>query len=288
VANQVGRYKDDQFCHEIWREIRKIVKDENSRSYIIGEHWEDHIDYVLGDQWDGAMNYFGSGRLLRGWIGERDRYLTDGWGHNPQPGRKITGNELGAALTAHLARIPNQLVFREFNLIDSHDTPRLHNNSTVFDWEIYRGVIMMLFMLPGPVSYFYGDEVGIDGHVRSVEGSRYPMQWDPQKQDSEFLGLYRTLGRLKSSEPALADGGWKILLTLNDLFVFSRFFCETGFIMILNREADSRAVHIPIEDIGAVEAVEVFSGVPGRISDGTLHVWLDACQSMLFKCRLLD
>nr|MDA3832483.1 alpha amylase N-terminal ig-like domain-containing protein [Spirochaetales bacterium] len=72
VAGEVGRRGDDQYCHEIWQEVRKAVKQEKPRAYILGEYWEDAIDYLMGDQWDGAMNYFSSGRPIRSWLGELD------------------------------------------------------------------------------------------------------------------------------------------------------------------------------------------------------------------------
>ena len=283
VANEVGRCGRDQFCHEIWQGVRRAVKATDPKAYIIGEHWEDHIDYVLGDQWDGAMNYFGSGRLLRSWMGEEDRFLNEAWGHSPRRGEVITGTELAEAITGHLSRIPNQLVFREFNLIDSHDTPRLHNNSEVFQWELYRGVIMFLFMLPGAVSYFYGDEVGLGGHVHSVEGARYAMQWDPEKQDLRFLELYRKMGRLKQSEKALAAGGWKFLYHDEYVCVISRFYRERCFVMILNRSPEARFIEIPVFPIGLTACEELFSGERGTVDHGCLKVELPAFRSLLYS-----
>ncbi len=286
VAPQVGRYRRDQYCHDIWREVRAAAKEKNDQAYLIGEHWEDHIRYVQGDQWDGAMNFFGSGRLLRLWAGERDRFLNDNWGHSPQPGRKISAEELAEALRTRISRIPNQLAYRAFNLLDCHDTPRFHNNEDVFDWEIYRGMIMLLFLLPGAVNYYYGDEVGLAGHVHSVEGARYAMEWNPEKQRAEFLHLYRTLGRLKSSEPALAEGGWKILYAAGEQLVFSRFLNETGFILVLNRQETAAEILIPAAAVGAVEAVDLFSGSKGAITGGILTAELQPRQSILYRCRL--
>ncbi len=282
VANEVGRCGRDQFCHEIWQGVRKAVKSTAPKAYIIGEHWEDHIDYLLGDQWDGAMNYFGSGRLLRSWMGEEDRFLNEAWGHSPRQGEKITGTELAEAITNHLSRIPNQFVYREFNLIDSHDTPRLHNNREIFNWEIYRGVVMFLFMLPGAVSYFYGDEVGIAGHIHSVEGSRYAMPWEPEGQDERFLELYRKMGRLKQSEEALASGGWKFLYHDESTCVISRFYRERCFVMILNRSPEVRFIEIPIHPIGLTACKELFSGERGIVDHGCLKVKLPIFRSKLF------
>lgn len=286
VASQVGRHKKDQFCHEIWREVRNAVKQENDQAYIIGEHWEDHISYILGDQWDGAMNYFGSGRLLRSWAGELDRFLNTGWGHSPEEGGRITGNELADVLRERISRMPNQLAFRTFNLLNSHDTPRFHHNEELYDWDIYRGMIMLMFLLPGAVNYFYGDEIGITGHVHSVEGSRYSMVWDPEKQDRATFDLYSRLGNLKSREAALGEGGWKVLSSDSDLLIFSRFFQNTGYILLLNREEKASSVSVPGELLGVVSTEDVFTGEELPVNDGSFTAELSCKESRLFRCTL--
>ena len=74
VASMTGRRDRDQLCHEIFREIRRQVLKINPEAYIIGEEWEDASEYLQGDQWHSAMNYFGSVRPIRRFIGELDRF----------------------------------------------------------------------------------------------------------------------------------------------------------------------------------------------------------------------
>ncbi len=93
VGTDTGRYGTDQYCHEIWQEVRAAVKEERPHTYIIGEAWEDASSYLQGDQWDSAMNYVGSGRLLRRWYGQQDTYLMQNWGHSDEVGRPLTGKE---------------------------------------------------------------------------------------------------------------------------------------------------------------------------------------------------
>ena len=293
VANQVGRAGEDQFCHEIWREVRTVVKRENPDAYIIGEHWEDHIDYVLGDQWDGAMNYFGSGRLIRRWLGEKDRFLRNDWGHSPERGRPITGQEFAQSLRSHLSRIPGQLVLREFNLFDSHDTPRLHSHEAIYDWDLLRGAIILLYMLPGPVSIYYGDEIALEGHDASVEGSRYAMDWHEDRQKSDVFTLYADLSALRASRKELAWGSWDCLVAEDDLLVFGRHYRGGATIAVIYKGEESRQVRIPANLYG-IDTVEAFwrSSAPTLSSDDqgnqTIVITVEPRKSQLLLCTCAE
>lgn len=245
VGTDTGRYGEDQLCREIWKEVRLAVKEENPQTYIIGEAWEDASAYVQGDQWDSAMNYFGSGRLLRRWYGQRDTYLMSEWGHSDETGRALTGKELSEAIEQHLASIPDQLVSRQFNLIDSHDTMRLHNHTRIFDWNLYEGIVMLLYVMPGVPSIYYGDEVALDGTMESNEGARYPMQWNREKWDDRFFSLYCRLGALRKDSSLLAHGTWHTEWYDDTTVVFSRIHRKDGLLLVLNRSLED--THLTID-----------------------------------------
>ncbi|WP_320129321.1 alpha-amylase family glycosyl hydrolase [uncultured Sphaerochaeta sp.] len=219
----VGRGKD-QLCHEIWQEVRSAVKQENPEAYLVGENWADASSYLQGDQWDGTMNYLGCSRPLRSWMGETDRFLCSGWGHSPEPTTCYTGFELAQALQSQLASIPAQMWYQQFNLLDSHDTPRLHNNTDIFEWDVYSGCVILMYLLPGMPNIYYGDEIGLAGPYGSVEASRYPMQWNKATWDERFLSLYAWLGTLrKEYADLLSTGSWKIVYTDEETFCFARY-----------------------------------------------------------------
>lgn len=292
VANQVGRHGKDQFCHEIWREIRKAVKEENPEAYIIGEHWEDPAIYLQGDQWDSAMNYFASGRPLRRWSGERDRFLTKHWGHDPEADTPATGFELAEAIEQHLSHIPNQLVFQQYNLINSHDTPRLYNHTAIFHENIHRGVIMALYLLPGAVSLYYGDEILLTGHVRSMEGARYPMDWNTAlTAQIPVFQLYRELGSLRKKHQSLQTGSFRILYADQETFACARFLWDEAFVLIVNRAEEPKLCTIPLDVLGAISFSEVCIH-PGAVQaeaslqEQNLTIKLEAANSHLFLCKV--
>ncbi len=236
VADEVGRKDNDQFNDEIWKEVRKSIKAVSPNDYILGESWIDSSAHLQGDQWDATMNYIGCSRPIRRWMGEEDRFTCNNWGHSPRKVNEYSEMDLTKALEAQLDSIPAQMAQFQMNLIDSHDTPRLHNNTEVFDWNNYKGAIILMYTLPGMPSVYYGDEIGIAGAMGSVEMSRYPMQWDKDKWNKDFYNLYKTLGTFRSDyNDVLYLSSYKLLNLDDNLFVLARYNSQKVIFSILNK-----------------------------------------------------
>jgi alpha-glucosidase len=288
VGNMTGRRDRDQFGHGIWQGVRRAVKAERPDVYIVGEHWEDAIAYQLGDQWDGTMNYFGCGSPLRRWAGEQVRFEARGPDFPPQPGRQATGHDLEAMLRQTLDRLPCQPLGLQLNVLDTHDIHRLHH-SPVFDWEVYRGIVMLQFLLPGAPNIWYGDEIGLAGHAHSVEGCRYPMEWREPRWQPGFRDLYRTLARLKRAEPVLADGAHKFLSVGEQHLAFARFGGAQALVAVLNRAPEPSRIELPIDLLGLCDqAQEVFDGRSLPVRDGILTLPLAPRENLLLQMTLTD
>lgn len=249
VGNNTGRKGEHQFSNGIFRGVRDAVKSVKKEAYIIGEHWKDNISYLQGDQWDGAMNYFASCRPLRCFAGEVDRYV----GHlvdDPKKYNNKTGADLEKQIFQHYSRLPNQVAFLQFNLLDSHDIHRFHSNTDVFDFDIYRGMLIIFYLLPGTFSIYYGDEVGLEGWKHSVEGCRFPMQWDSSKWDRRFYELYSGLNRIKQKEKALHTGSYRALYADETTFVLARFSRKRVVIGIISKNSSEKTIEIPLEVTG--------------------------------------
>jgi alpha-glucosidase len=286
VANQTARRGRDQFGPEVWRGVRRAVKATNPAAWIIGEHWEDTISYQLGDQWDGAMNYFACGSPLRRWAGELIRFEHDQPHYPPvaaaaSGGRAFSGVELAQMVSQHYARLPGQIQHAQLNVLDTHDTHRFHLHEEVFDWEIYRGMILFQFLLPGAPNIWYGDEVGLPGHTRSVEGARYPMEWDASRWDARFRALYRRAARLKRSDPVLHSGAFRILAAGTEQLVAARVLPSKGRGLVLLLNKASREVTVTFRlppsllggdgaarEIGAMRVREFREDLPDPSDDG--------------------
>ncbi|OHD18791.1 MAG: hypothetical protein A2086_03195 [Spirochaetes bacterium GWD1_27_9] len=285
VAMDVGKYDKDQFGSEIFRSVRKKAKEVKKDCYLIGEHWKDNISYLLGDQLDGAMNYFVTSRPLRCFAGEMDRYLATDNILPYNSNYNVTGGiELKNQIIQHLGRLPDQIAFLQFNLIDSHDFHRFHNNKEKFDFDIYRGLIIVLFMIPGTPSIYYGDEIGIDGYIETVEGCRYSMEWDRSKWNNDILNLYKKLIFLKTNEASFQDGSYKILFASYETFVIARFTDTKCFIGILSKTPTQTTIYIPLDVVGGIDDTifkDVFTNEQFTVKNGSLQITLNKNQSLL-------
>ena len=285
VASEVGRRGKDQMCEEIWREVRKAVKKENPQAYLVGEDWVDSTPFLQGDMWDATMNYLGSSRPMRSWMGETDRYLTNGWGHQPAKTRPFTGTEFAQALQSHLTSMPAQMLGMQMNLINSHDTPRLYNNSELFNWPLYRGLLRLLYLLPGMPNIYYGEEIALKGPYGSVERARYPMQWNEAAWNHDFLDLYIQLGSLrKRYRRTLKEGSWSMLASGDQYLAFARYDSKLALVCVLSRAETSTTVSISNSMLCLSELVESMGGDVG-IGSEHMQVDLGPFESMLFVAK---
>jgi len=285
VRPVLGRRGNDQLCEEVWREVRIAVKAQNDQAYLVGEDWADSAPFLQGDMWDGTMNYFGSSRPLRSWMGETDRFVSEGWGHNPKPTRAYTGEELAQALESQLASLPSQMHPMQMNLLDSHDTTRLHATPNQFDFATYSGCVMLMYLLPGMPNIYYGDEVGLGGPYGSVEDSRYPMQWDSNTWDPRFYELYTAMGELRKRKgKMLQASSHKVVFADEKAMVFARYDKETAVLCVLNKDEDESTLLIPNS---MLQVTEFLGKKQCEVSEqkDTLILHLAGKENCIVECR---
>ncbi len=232
VADVMARNDLIQLHHEIWPEIRKSVKEENENAYILAEDWCDCSEFLRGNEWDSPMNYYGFCRPVRDFLGEGDNHNQR---HEELRPYIPKGNALilASRIKEHFDILPFVIQENQFNLLDSHDTPRLHNNHHI-PFDHYRGAIITMFSMIGTPNIYYGDEMEIDGFTDEMEGCRYPMPWGKDYKNNRNFKLYQKLATLKTSEKALKYGGLKILSTKNNQLIFARTTLDETIITIFN------------------------------------------------------
>ena len=280
VAPETGRHGRDQLSKEVWREVRAALKAVRSGIYLVGEDWDDSREHMLGDEWDATMNYYGSSRPLRSWMGERDRFLSSGWGHDPEREEPWSGEEEAAALLDAVLSVPSQTAFLQMNLIDSHDTPRLHTNRAIFSKERYIGCIMALFMLPGMPSIYYGDENLIGGEMGSVEAARYPMDWDESHWDADVRQAYRTMAGVRHM-PFFPYSALMIEALDRDAFLIARVASGHAALAIVNRCPRKRMVNIDLFSLPKGRAEAILGEAELAIRGGMLSAVLPPSSSAL-------
>lgn len=290
VADTMARNDELQLHHEVWPEIRKSIKEENSQAYILAEDWSDCTDFLNGDEWDSPMNYIGSSRPIRQFFGETDILNT----RLPELNNvkyKMTAKDFSGRISSILNRLPFAIRQVQFNLLGSHDLPRMHNNPKISK-DAYKGAVIMMFTLPGSANIYYGDEAEIDGTSPAMEGCRYPMPWDKDIESTDAYKMYSTLTKIKTTSPAFADGGFKFLWDEDYVVAFARFTPKDLFITVASSDTEDREIKLPIYIFGKdfsknIPKTDVFGNkLETSVDSGFLKVKIPAGKSYLIDLSI--
>lgn len=269
VANMLARQGADQMGVEIGRGIRQAVKEENPQAYLLGENFFDASPQLQGDMWDASMNYSGFAKPVWFWL---KGFEVNQHGHPPRVASAVpwTAQELATSWQTFRAVIPWAIASQQFNLLGSHDTPRILS-IVKGSPALNRVAVGLLFTYIGVPSVYYGDEIGLAGEGSAV---RACMPWDPAKWDGELLGFYKTLIGLRRESPALADGGFQVLAAAGDTLAYLRDVDEEQIIVVARRSAsrpeDARLAVAPAALPDGAELEELFSGRRAVVSAGYL------------------
>lgn len=246
VANEID--------HSFWRDFRRTVKSINPEAYIIGEVWSDSLRWLLGDQFDSVMNYPFADRV--------NEFFS--------PGEADAG-DFASKINNVLMRYPQQTNEVVFNMLSSHDTPRI---LTMMGSDKRRLKLAIVFLLTfiGTPCIFYGDEVGLAGD--GDPDCRKCMEWDFKRQDRELFDFYRLLIDLRKSNQVLRSGRFRFLKAEagDSAVVYERIDGNHHFtIWMNNSEKETVLVHPMIAD----DWIDALSGEPVKPEDGLMHIGLE-------------
>jgi cyclomaltodextrinase / maltogenic alpha-amylase / neopullulanase len=182
------------------RKWHKAIKATKPDVYLIGELWDSSPSYLQGDLFDSLMNYTlgrgGSPPAVGGALGFAVAAVPSG--------KRILGD-----LARVYATYPEAVGAMGFNLIGSHDTPRvltdlggggLKDKPSVGSLARLKLASAVLYALPGVSVVFQGEECGFTGERGQWpinELYRYPIQWSGCSPD--MLAHYRLLGKLRQN-----------------------------------------------------------------------------------------
>jgi cyclomaltodextrinase len=258
VANEVD--------HHFWRDFRKVVKAANPEAYIVGEVWNDSLKWLMGDQFDSVMNYPFSNKLLEFFSNSE----MDGF---------TFANRMGGLLM----RYPQQTNEVIFNLLCSHDTPRV---LTCLHEDKRRLKLCVVFLLTymGTPCIFYGDEIGITGGTDP--DCRKSMEWDQQRQDRELYDFYKLLIGLRRNHEVLIHGSFRFLKAgLGDQrIIYERVNDKEHFTIWMNNTEEPTVLSHPMETDDWHDAL---SGDAVKPVDGMMNIQLEGLGYRILK-RTLD
>ncbi len=272
VANMLGRQGTLQMGQEVARGIRRAVKDTRPDAYLIGENFFDATPQLQGRQWDGVMNYLGFAMPLWHWL---RGFRMGAWGLHEEVSSELPWPTAALEQTwrAVRAAIPWAIVLQQYNLLDSHDVPRIRTIVAGND-ALHRLAVTVLMTYPGVPSIYYGDEIGLMDTPRL--GPRGCMLWDEAAWDHDLLAFHRKLIALRRSSPVLQRGGFQMLLVDKDTFAYQRASKAGRIIVVAHRGSQPRPPQGLRVDHGGVpdgaHFIELFSGQGARVINGHLQL----------------
>ena len=251
----------DELSDEFIEGIRKAVKRNKEDGFILGEVWKNPMrmnrSYIeSGKGMDSVMNYLLIDALIR-YFKYSDTYkLREIIDQIEREYPKETIDTLMNFTSTHdITRAINIFGTNEFQYSGEwawnlqNDDRNWQNNYKLseeqynYSKEVYKSYIATLAFLPGILSIFYGDEVGIEGMGNL--SNRKPFPWT--KKDTELLEFFRTIGKMRNKEKFLETADLKIYDINNNYFQFERSNNNEKALITVNRTDYNTGFNIPEE-----------------------------------------
>ncbi|MDP1418358.1 glycoside hydrolase family 13 protein [Peribacillus simplex] len=222
VANEV----DQPF----WREFRTTVKNIKPDLYILGEIWHDSMPWLRGDQFDAVMNYPFTNQVFR-----------------LIASQTINAREFTEEMTAIYHSYPTNVFDMTFNLLGSHDTPRIFTDCGE-DLARAKLIHAILLTFNGSPCIYYGDEIGLTGGMDP--GCRKCMVWEEEKQNTELFNEIKALIHLRKEERLLAnDGKFKFLDTAGNenIVAYQKYNEKRSVVILINPTDVQQSFTLPLD-----------------------------------------
>ena len=221
----------NEVTHDFWREFRKMIKGINPEAYIMGENWDNSYHWLMGDQFDAVMNY------------ELSYPIWNLLGLKETTVEHFDVLQYQQAVNQLLVSYPKNNLEVMYNLIDSHDTPRIAH--------IYGGnmdkvklAYLLLMTFTGAPSVYYGSEVGMsgDGHH-----NRAPYPWG-KVEDLDLRDLIHRLILLRREHPSFksVDIQWLDVNPQTNTMIFKKVAGSESLIVLVNASGLNRRLDLPL------------------------------------------
>jgi len=211
--------------------------------------------YPLGETANSAMNYEAYGAILD--------FLTG----------KASACEAARRLSLEYLRLPLGVANAMYNLVGSHDTPRIA--TLLKDYGLVERAFAIEVYVFGSPSIYYGDEIGMKGD--HDPDNRLPMIWDPGLWEKELQESVVSLLRLRASLKPLRIGTFEADCVNPDTLKVVREWGDERAVALVSR----RRAHVE----GALKELSS-AGCKPMLSKGLDGPYLDGY--LVATCRGLD
>ncbi|OJV63134.1 MAG: hypothetical protein BGO41_10580 [Clostridiales bacterium 38-18] len=197
----------NEVSHAFWRTFKERVRALKPDVFILGENWDDATPWLRGDQFDSVMNYEFTYPVWHLLSCEPQYSDYDAFAYKDAMSRLIVS-------------YPPNVGENLFNLLDSHDTSRIH---TLLDEDVRRVKLAFLLQMTfgGTPSVYYGSEVGLFG---VHDGNRQCMIWDEAEQNLDLKAHVKQLIALRKAHPEFKSMTvqWDEARMTSDLLIFDK------------------------------------------------------------------
>ena len=251
----------DELTDYFIEQIRKAVKRNKKDGFIIGEVWKNPMrmnrTYIeSGRGMDSVMNYPLVDALIRYFkYADKDklRYIIeDIQTEYPEDTIKSLMNFTS---THDISRAINIFGTNEFSEYSEwawdpknddrnyQENYKLTKEEYKKGKELYKAYLFALTFLPGILSIFYGDEIGLEGLGNL--SNRKPFTWN--NIDNELLDYIKKLGKIREEEHFLENADLKVKNINPDYFIFERILNNEKMLITINRTDKKGVILVPPE-----------------------------------------
>jgi cyclomaltodextrinase len=254
-----------------WEEFRRRVRAIKPDAYLVGEIWRSAPEWLDGDRFDATMNYVFAAATIAFSAGDRvSRNLVQGRSYDPYPG--IDAVQFGQRIERLLALYDWETTQVQFNLLDSHDAPRVLSIARG-DKATLRLATLFQMTFPGTPSIYYGDEIALRGTKRydrphRDQDARWPFPWHDQKAwDQQTLQFFRQAIALRHEHPALRRGTFEPLYAQGRQYAFARRDAGETLLVVLNAADESAEINVPVgERFAESQPLRMFFGSASAVA----------------------
>ena len=128
---------------------------------------------------------------------------------------------------------------------------------------VYEAYVFALAFMPGILSIFYGDEVGLQGIGNLANRKPYPWGY----RDKKLLEFFRYIGKMRSNEGFLKEAELNIFDITRDYLMFERESEEEKVLVTVNRTGEDKRFAMPGEYEKTDSGIYVLKkSMPGHLS----------------------
>lgn len=251
----------DELTDDFIEKIRLAVKRNKKDGFILGEVWKNPMrmnrSYIeSGKGMDSVMNYSLIDALIRYFkyadVNKISYIIKDILNEYP----KDTINTLMNFTSTHdISRALNIFATNDFNEnsewawnLKNDDLEvcknfKLTKEQYEYGKKVYQAYVFALTFLPGILSIFYGDEIGVEGIGNLA--NRKPFPWS--KKDLELLNYFRYIGSIRQNEAFLEQADLNILDFNKKYMMFERINGDKKALVTINRTGNECEFKYPDE-----------------------------------------